>query len=131
MIDLDWRTRAACTEKEVDPDWFFPGDSAAETKRNYEQAAKVCDRCPVFNDCRADLTSFVDGDNEAAPLVGFQAGTTWGDRSGHNASREAYYQANKERMLAKRRARERALRAAESPEERALRLAKRYGKVNA
>lgn len=40
--------QAACKDKDVDPDWFFPERTAAEAAK---EAKNVCFVCPVTVDC--------------------------------------------------------------------------------
>lgn len=54
----DWRTKAACRAKGVDPDAMFPGD----LKDDIANAKAICRPCPVWRDCLADALR--TGDNE-------------------------------------------------------------------
>lgn len=56
---MDWRHRALCRDE--DPELFFPAGEEHTTGSKpsgpvlaqFEEAKKVCARCPVFTDCRA------------------------------------------------------------------------------
>lgn len=43
---LSWVEDAACTDPDVDPEIFFPGQGQSP-----EPAKRVCRRCPVINEC--------------------------------------------------------------------------------
>lgn len=51
----DWRTRAACGAKDVDPDLHHPvrgsGPAGARYAADVAAAQVVCRRCPVISDC--------------------------------------------------------------------------------
>lgn len=55
VTDALWEARAACRNKHVDPEWFFP--EGRETYLMYQRAAlHVCRSCPVLWECmRATL----------------------------------------------------------------------------
>lgn len=45
----DWRDQAAC--RTADPELFFPVGKGAPSKRQENEAKKVCADCPVLADC--------------------------------------------------------------------------------
>ena len=48
---MDWRERAACLD--VDPELFFPIGNTGPAIMQIEEAKKVCQRCPVREECLA------------------------------------------------------------------------------
>jgi WhiB family redox-sensing transcriptional regulator len=120
----EWQQKAVCVnDKDVNPEWFFPADDPTVTRAYYDLARAACRRCPVVAECLAHAASF-----EERPL-GIFGGLSEAERSRKRTNQSKWYSENRDRALAARRERERAKRANESPEEKALRLAKRYGKV--
>ena len=49
VISMDWRSRAACLEK--DPELFFPVGNTGPALLQIEEAKSVCRRCPVIDTC--------------------------------------------------------------------------------
>ena len=49
VITMDWRSRAACLDK--DPELFFPVGNTGPALLQIEEAKSVCRRCPVQDTC--------------------------------------------------------------------------------
>lgn len=120
----EWQQMAVCVnEADVNPDWFIPDDNPSVTRANYDLARAVCRRCPVVAECLAYAASF-----EERPL-GIFGGLSEAERANSRKNQKRSYAKNRDGILSRRRERERARRANETAEGKALRLAKRYGKV--
>jgi WhiB family transcriptional regulator, redox-sensing transcriptional regulator len=48
----EWMRRGACTQPEVDPNWFTVEEDAPEAAEQVAQAKAVCRGCPVRLWCR-------------------------------------------------------------------------------
>lgn len=66
--DPDWKRRAACNGKPVE--WFYPGDTLAETRDNERRAAEVCARCTVQSECLDDVAARQDYEGWRAGMRG-------------------------------------------------------------
>ena len=49
VISMDWRSRAACLDK--DPELFFPVGNTGPALLQIEEAKSVCRRCQVMDTC--------------------------------------------------------------------------------
>ncbi|SDH35577.1 transcription factor WhiB [Arthrobacter subterraneus] len=49
VISMDWRSRAACLDK--DPELFFPVGNTGPALLQIEEAKSVCRRCQVVDTC--------------------------------------------------------------------------------
>lgn len=49
MGNSDWRTQAACRDK--DPELFFPVGNTGAALKQIEEAKAVCRTCPVIDQC--------------------------------------------------------------------------------
>jgi WhiB family redox-sensing transcriptional regulator len=49
VIDMDWRDRAVCRNK--DPELFFPVGTTGPALDQLAEAKSVCRRCPVTDEC--------------------------------------------------------------------------------
>lgn len=49
VISMDWRSRAACLDK--DPELFFPVGNTGPALLQIEEAKSVCRRCQVIDTC--------------------------------------------------------------------------------
>ncbi len=72
--EAGWRDRAACLG--MDPELWFPAPSDELAR---QQALQVCARCPVIEDCRAEVTRRESG-SPRAHVHGIYGGWTAAER---------------------------------------------------
>lgn len=63
---MTWQERAACADRSVNPDWFFPESGVAN------HGKPICERCEVIDQCREFALR--------QPVCGIWGGTTKSER---------------------------------------------------